>query len=57
MKNLRELFPDFNFDVDEDLFHDASQDTETLVIKVYFWIIFTFHLKEWGKIAFGRASA
>ena len=57
MKNLRELFPDFNFDVDEDLFHDASQDTETLVIKVHFWIIFTFHLKEWGKIAFGRASA
>ena len=30
MKNLRELFPDFNFDVDEDLFHDASQDAETL---------------------------
>ena len=57
MKNLRELFPDFNFDVDEDLFHDASQDAETLVIKVHFWIIFTFHLKEWGKIAFGRASA
>ena len=30
MKNLRELFPDFNFDVDEDLFHDACQDAETL---------------------------
>ena len=30
MKNLRELFPDFNSDVDEDLFHDASQDAETL---------------------------
>ena len=57
MKNLRELFPDFNFDVDEDLFLDASQDTESLVSKIYFWIIFTFHLKEWGKIAFGRASA
>ena len=24
MKNLGELFPDFNFDIDEDLFHDAS---------------------------------
>ena len=30
MKNLRELFPDFNVDVDENLFHDASQDAETL---------------------------
>ena len=30
MKNLRELFLDLNFDVDEDLFHDASQDAETL---------------------------
>ena len=30
MKNLCELFPDFDFDVDEDLFHDASQDAETL---------------------------
>ena len=30
MKNLHELFPDFNFDVDEDFFHDASQDAETL---------------------------
>ena len=30
MKNLPELFPDFNFDVDEDLFHDASQNAETL---------------------------
>ena len=30
MKNLRELFPDFNFEVDEGLFHDASQDVETL---------------------------
>ena len=30
IKNLRELFPDFNFDVDEDLFHDPSQDAETL---------------------------
>ena len=30
MKNLRELFPDFNYDVHEDLFHDASQDAETL---------------------------
>ena len=30
MKNLYELFPDFNFDVDEVLFHDASQDAETL---------------------------
>ena len=30
MKNLRELLPDFNFDVDEDLFHDASQEAETL---------------------------
>ena len=29
MKNLHELFPDFNFDIDEDLFHDASQDPET----------------------------
>ena len=29
MKNLRELFPGFNFDVDEDLFHDISQDAET----------------------------
>ena len=30
MKNLREVFPDFNYDVNEDLFHDASQDAETL---------------------------
>ena len=30
MKNLHELFPDFNIDVDEDLFLDASQDAETL---------------------------
>ena len=30
MKNLYELFPDFNFGIDEDLFHDASQDTGTL---------------------------
>ena len=30
LKNLCELFPDFNFDVDEDLFHNASQDAETL---------------------------
>ena len=30
MKNLRELFPDFNFDIDDDLFYDASQDAETL---------------------------
>ena len=30
MKNLRELFPDFNFDIDEDFFPDASQDAETL---------------------------
>ena len=30
MKNLHELFPDFNFDIDKDLFHDASQDAETL---------------------------
>ena len=30
MKNLHELFPDFNFDIHEDLFHDASQDAETL---------------------------
>ena len=30
MKNLCELFPDFNFEVDEDLFHDASKDAETL---------------------------
>ena len=29
MKNLHELFPDFNFDVDEDLFLDASQDAGT----------------------------
>ena len=29
MKNLCELFPDFNFDVHEDLFHDAFQDAET----------------------------
>ena len=28
--HMRNLFPDFNFDVDEDLFHDASQDPETL---------------------------
>ena len=28
MKKLGELLPDFNFDVDEDLFHDASQDVE-----------------------------
>ena len=33
MKNSHELFPDFNFDVDEDLFHDASQDAETLTGK------------------------
>ena len=30
MKNLCKLFPDFTFDVNEDLFHDASQDAETL---------------------------
>ena len=30
MKNFRELFPDFNFDVDEDLFHNTSQDAEAL---------------------------
>ena len=30
MKNLCELFPDFTFDVDEGLFHDAFQDAETL---------------------------
>ena len=30
MKILRELFPDFHFDVDEDLSHDASQDAEVL---------------------------
>ena len=37
MKNLRELFPDFNFDVDEDLFHDPSQNAELLLlIKIYF---------------------
>ena len=27
-----------------------------LVIKVYFLIIFTVHLKKWGKMAFGGAS-
>ena len=31
MKNLRELFRDFKFNVDEDLFHDASQDAETFI--------------------------
>ena len=30
MKNLYERFPDFNFDIDENLFHDASQDAATL---------------------------
>ena len=30
IKNLRELFSDFNFDVNEELFHDSSQDAETL---------------------------
>ena len=30
MKNLRELFANFNFDIDGDLFHDASQDAETV---------------------------
>ena len=30
MKNSRELFPDFNFDVNENLFHDACQDSETI---------------------------
>ena len=30
MKNLHELFPDFNLDIDCDLFHDTSQDAETL---------------------------
>ena len=30
MKNLRELFSDFNFDVDEDLFHEVSHNAETL---------------------------
>ena len=30
MKNLHELFADFNFDIDKDLFHDASQDAGTL---------------------------
>ena len=46
MENLYELLPDFNFDVDEDLFHDAPQDAETLtVIGLYFRIIFTVHFK------------
>ena len=30
MKNWRELFLDFNFDVSENLFHDLSQDAEVL---------------------------
>ena len=30
MENLHELFPDFKFDVDEVLLHEASQDAETL---------------------------
>ena len=30
MEYLCELFPDFNFDLEEDLFHDGSQDAETL---------------------------
>ena len=30
MEYLSELFPDFNFDLEEDLFHDGSQDAETL---------------------------
>ena len=30
LKKLRELFPDFSFEVAEDLFHDASQDGEIL---------------------------
>ena len=29
-KNLRELFPKFNFDADEDFFHGASHNAETL---------------------------
>ena len=46
MKNLHELFPDFNFDVDEVLFHDPSQNAELLLlIKIHFWIIFTVHFK------------
>ena len=27
---MKNLFPDFNFDIDEDRFHDASQDPATL---------------------------
>ena len=30
MKNLRERIPDFNFDVDENLFHDALQNPKVL---------------------------
>ena len=47
MKNLHELFPDFNFDIDEDLFHDASQDAD----------YFDCSFKETGKMAFGGALA
>ena len=28
-----------------------------LVIKVYFWIIFTAHLNKWQKMTFGGAAA
>ena len=28
--HMKNLFPDFNFDIDEDRFHDASQDPAAL---------------------------
>ena len=30
MEYLSEVFPDFNFDVEEGLLHDTSQESETL---------------------------
>ena len=50
MKNLRELFSDFNFDVDEDLFMKyLKMQKLLLVIKARFWINLTVHLKKWEK--------
>ena len=37
MKILQELFPDFNFEDNEDLFNDASQNAETFTSN---WIKF-----------------
>ena len=58
MKNLCELFPDLILTLMRtfSLMYLKMQEL-LLVIKVYFLIIFTAHLKKWEKMAFGGASA